>query len=146
MSESSVPSVPCSEIASLSLADAPETSRGETPSSLYFVTASRDLSSSSSSSAESGQGEVAFAPYCRWPAVYGDRVVFVSEDDLWEVPLTGGHARRLTAGLGALSCPVFSPDGKNLAFTCATDGIEEVFVMPSGGLGGARRLTHLSAE
>jgi len=41
--------------------------------------------------------------YYRFPTIHNDRVVFVAEDDLWQVPATGGVARRLTANLGAVS-------------------------------------------
>ena len=33
--------------------------------------------------------------YCRFPTVFLGKVVFTSEDDLWEVGLDGGIARRL---------------------------------------------------
>ncbi|MGE0525518.1 MAG: S41 family peptidase [Bdellovibrionales bacterium] len=83
--------------------------------------------------------------YFRYPTVFGENVVFVSEDDLWEVPLAGGRARRLTAGLGAFSRPQYSPDGRWLAFSSAEEGHLEVFVMPAEG-GEIRRLTYLAAQ
>jgi tricorn protease len=82
--------------------------------------------------------------YLRHPAIYGDRIVFVCEDDLWQVPATGGRAVRLTANLGAASCPAFSPDGKWLAFTASNEGHSEIYRMPAAG-GHATRLTHLAA-
>jgi len=81
--------------------------------------------------------------YYRYPTVYQDQVVFVSEDDLWSVPLAGGVARRLTTGLGAVSCPVFSPDGRHIAFACSDEGNSEVYIIPNTG-GEARRVTYLS--
>lgn len=78
--------------------------------------------------------------YYRQPTVFEDRVVFVSEDDLWEVPLDGGVARRLTSGKGAASHPFFSPDGSQIAFTATEEGTPEVYVMDARG-GSARQLT-----
>ena len=80
--------------------------------------------------------------YYRFPTIHGDRVVFVCEDDLWQVPWGGGVAVRLTAGLGAVSHPAFSPDGEQLAFVGREDGQAEVYVMPAAG-GRAQRLTFL---
>jgi tricorn protease len=82
--------------------------------------------------------------YYRFPTLHSDRLVFVSEDDLWAVPATGGIARRLTANLGAVSAPFFSPDGATLAFTGREEGHAEVYAMDSEG-GPARRLTYLGA-
>jgi tricorn protease len=83
--------------------------------------------------------------YLRHPSVHGDRVVFVCEDDLWEVPLEGGVARRLTSGRGVAARPIFSPDGARIAFTSSDESHPEAWVMPSEG-GPATRLTHLGAN
>ncbi len=79
--------------------------------------------------------------YYHHPAISGDTVYFVSEDDLWSVPSAGGIARRLTNGLGASSYPAVSPDGRRLAFSSHEEGASEVAVMPADG-GRARRLTY----
>jgi tricorn protease len=78
--------------------------------------------------------------YYRYPTIHDDRIAFVSEDDLWTVPLGGGPARRLTAGVGEASHAQFSPDGKWLAFSGTEEGVREVYVMPADG-GTPRRLT-----
>ena len=83
--------------------------------------------------------------YYRYPTIHGGQLVFVAEDDLWQVPASGGLARRLTANLGAVSHPFFSPDGQWLAFVGREEGHAEVYVMPAGG-GPARRLTFLGSN
>jgi len=79
--------------------------------------------------------------YYRFPTVHKDKVVFVSEDDLWLVPLMGGDAIRLSSSLDELSYPHFSPDGKWIAFLGKDEGSFEVYKMPASG-GVAERLTY----
>lgn len=78
--------------------------------------------------------------YKRYPTIFGDKVVFVCEDDLWEVPLQGGIARRLTSNAGEVSYPYYSPDGKHIAFTGKEEGEKDVYLIPSEG-GANMRLT-----
>src|ERR671910_3288028 len=78
--------------------------------------------------------------YYRFPTIYEQTVVFVSEDDLWTAPARGGVVRRLTSGLGSASHPVISPDGDRIAFSGREEGPAEVFVMPFDG-GQPRRVT-----
>jgi len=83
--------------------------------------------------------------YYRFPSIHRDAVVFVSEDDLWTVSASSGIARRLTSGLGSVSHPALSRDGRWLAFSGRDEGSLEVYVMPAAG-GEARRLTFLGAN
>lgn len=76
----------------------------------------------------------------RFPAIYGDQVVFSAGGDLYTVARTGGIARKLTSYVGYEMFPCFSPDGKTIAFTGQYDGNTEVFVIPAVG-GIPKRLT-----
>lgn len=83
--------------------------------------------------------------YYRSPTIHGNRLVFVSEDDLWAVSPEGGVARRLTATLGATRSPSFSADGSLLALVTSDEGPAEVHVMDAEG-GEVSRLTHQAAN
>jgi tricorn protease len=73
------------------------------------------------------------------PTLSQTQIVFVYGGYLWAVPRGGGDARQLTTG-GHEGLPVFSPDGKWIAFTGQYDGNIDAYVMPAEG-GEPRRLT-----
>jgi tricorn protease len=83
--------------------------------------------------------------YLRQPALGGETIVFVCDDDLWAVGAGGGVARRLTAGLGEPSTPALSPDGRWLAYASRDEQHPEVYLMAAEG-GPARRLTWLGPD
>jgi tricorn protease len=64
--------------------------------------------------------------FYRFPARFGDTVVFTAEGDLWKVPVTGGIAQRLTSHPGTESFAAISPDGKTVAFSAEYEGPAEV--------------------
>ncbi|MBI3190037.1 MAG: PD40 domain-containing protein, partial [Ignavibacteriales bacterium] len=77
----------------------------------------------------------------RFPAIYGNQIVFSYATDLYTVPASGGVARKLTNDEGVELFARFSPDGKWIAFTGQYDGNTEVYTIPSEG-GIPKRLTY----
>src|SRR5436309_2149784 len=75
------------------------------------------------------------------PAVSAKLVAFCYAGDLWVVGRDGGNARRLTAGVGLESYPVFSPDGEQVAFAGEYEGNLDVYTVPVAG-GVPKRITH----
>jgi tricorn protease len=73
------------------------------------------------------------------PTLSQSQIVFSYGGYLWSVPREGGDARQLTTG-GHEGFPVFSPDGKWIAFSGRYDGNQDVYVMPADG-GEPKRLT-----
>ena len=72
-------------------------------------------------------------------------IVFVYENDLWQVNINGGTATRLTAMDGAESNPHFSPDGNWIAFSSSQNGNADVFLLPLKG-GEIKQLTFHDAN
>src|SRR5260370_16813435 len=83
--------------------------------------------------------------YGGFTSIHQDHIIFVSEDDLWLVSSEGGRAERLTAGVGEVLYPHFSPDGELLAFVSREEGPSEIYIMPALA-GVAQPLTFESAS
>ena len=66
-----------------------------------------------------------------------------SESDLWVVDLASEQASRLTFAPGQESYPVWSPDGRSLAFQTNRSGPFNLWARPSSG-SGAERVLHES--
>lgn len=75
----------------------------------------------------------------------GKQVAFSYLGDIWVVDTAGGVARHLTMHEKHDITPVFSPDGKWLAFSSNRHGTYDVFVVPVTG-GRPTRLTFDSAD
>ncbi|HKI86283.1 MAG TPA: protease, partial [Thermoanaerobaculia bacterium] len=75
------------------------------------------------------------------PTMSETQIVFTYADDLWTVDRAGGEAHQLASGLGRESSPVFSPDGKWVAFSADVNDNVDVYVIPAEG-GQATRLTY----
>src|SRR5262249_40838025 len=76
---------------------------------------------------------------------HGKTVAFSYLGGLWTVETIGGVARPVTMHEAYHVNPVYSPDGKWLAFTSTRNGSYDVFVCPAEG-GKPRRLTFDSAS
>ena len=63
----------------------------------------------------------------------GSEVCFVFDDDLWIVPFQGGDARRLTATKAREWGPIWSPDGKKIAFCSNREGQAYPYLIPATG-------------
>ena len=63
----------------------------------------------------------------------GETLVFDMLGDLYRVPVGGGEAEALTAGIEWNHQPRFSPDGESIAFISDRDGAENLWVMDADG-------------
>lgn len=66
-------------------------------------------------------------------AADGETIIFELMGDLYELPVTGGEAKRITSGLGYDSMPRVSPDGKYIAFISDRDGDDNLWVANRDG-------------
>lgn len=74
----------------------------------------------------------------------GELIAFSYKGDLYTVPTSGGKAQQITSHLGFDTAPVWSPDGKTLAFASDRNGSLDVYTTSRHG-GTATRLTFNSA-
>ncbi len=75
----------------------------------------------------------------------GQKIVFSYKGDLFLVPAQGGAAVPLTVDKAYDYKPVWSPDGRWIAFASSRFGNFDIFVVPAAG-GKARRLTYWSGN
>lgn len=82
------------------------------------------------------------AVYMTEPSLSPDRkeIVFVSGGDIWSAPAEGGIARLLVAHPANESKPLFSPDGRYLAFSSNRTGNGDIYILEIAS-GSIRRLT-----
>lgn len=74
----------------------------------------------------------------------GKEIAFTYKGDIYKVAAAGGVAKRLTTLDSYESNPVWSPDGKKIAFASTRFGGKDIFIMDSDG-GSPVRLTFNSA-
>src|SRR5215467_11638524 len=70
----------------------------------------------------------------------GATIAFVSGGDIWTVSAAGGDARLLVSHPATESRPLYSPDGKSLAFTSNRSGNGDVYLL-TFATGELKRLT-----
>ncbi|MEO7530610.1 MAG: S41 family peptidase [Sediminibacterium sp.] len=75
----------------------------------------------------------------------GKTIVFTYKGDLYRVPSSGGAATALTTHEAHDFMPVWSHDGKSIAFASDRYGNFDIFIIPSEG-GEAKRVTYHSAQ
>jgi dipeptidyl aminopeptidase/acylaminoacyl peptidase len=90
-------------------------------------------------------GEALVSPDSKWVAYMvstPDLDANRNASNIWIVPADGGESLQLTQS-GHDSSPVWSPDGKTIAFLSSRSGESQVYLLSMEG-GEARPLTHLS--
>jgi tricorn protease len=70
----------------------------------------------------------------------GSEIAFASGGDIWTVPAQGGAARLLITDPATESRPIYSPDGKQLAFISTRTGGGDIYLLTLAS-GELRRLT-----
>lgn len=76
------------------------------------------------------------------PAISPDHseIAFISGSDIWAVPARGGDAHLLVSSPAAESRPIYSPDGKQLAFVSTRTGGGDIYILTIA-TGDLKRLT-----
>lgn len=73
----------------------------------------------------------------------GNRVLFQSRGDIFSVPAENGFVKDLTRTSGAAErYPMWSPDGKNIAYWSDASGEYELYIMQPDKEGSAKKLTN----
>ena len=76
----------------------------------------------------------------------GQTIAFSYQGDLFTVPVAGGKAHQLTTNAAYDSYPVWSPDGKQIAFASSREGSLDVYIIDKDGGAPARLTTHSGSE
>src|SRR4051794_18744158 len=95
------------------------------PFSLANVCFAQAVSANAASTSNTG------TPYFSDPALSPDasEIAFVSGGDIWTVPAKGGEARLLVSHPDYESRPVYSPDGRYIAFASTRSGNGDIYLL-----------------
>lgn len=63
----------------------------------------------------------------------GSTVAFTYKGDIFTVPVKGGKATQITSNPAYESVPVWSPDGKRIAFRSNREGSDDIFIVDAAG-------------
>ena len=109
---------------------------------LSLLTLAASVPVSRARAQNSNEDRPAPRPYFYEPAISPDRaeIAFVSGGDIWTVPSAGGEARLLVSHPANESRPLYSADGRRLAFVSNRSGGGDLYVL-TFETGELRRLT-----
>jgi tricorn protease len=71
----------------------------------------------------------------------GRRIAFSTHGEIFTTPVDGGDLVQITDDPARDQDPVYSPDGKQIAFISDRSGREEIHLVAADGVGGAQRVT-----
>ncbi len=107
----------------------------------YFISAALMLTLASAQAQQSPL-------WMRYPAISpdGTTIAFAYKGDIYSVPVAGGEARQLTTNAAFDSHPIWSPDGKKIAFESRREGSLDVYLIDAKGGTPKRLTTHSGSE
>ncbi|MBR4094172.1 MAG: PD40 domain-containing protein, partial [Bacteroidales bacterium] len=88
------------------------------------------------------------ALWMRYPSISpdGNSITFSYKGDIWVVSSNGGRARQLTSNTAYDYSPIWSPDGKEIAFASDRRGNFDIYTVPAEGGNPKRITTHSASE
>ncbi|MBE6181972.1 MAG: peptidase S41 [Rikenellaceae bacterium] len=86
--------------------------------------------------------------WLRYPAISpdGSTIAFTYKGDIWLVGVQGGESRQLTTNQAYDYAPIWSPDGKTIAFASDRFGNFDIYTVPVKGGIPTRITTHSGSE
>lgn len=86
--------------------------------------------------------------WMRYPAISpdGQTIAFCYKGDIFTVPSTGGKATQITSNSAYDTKPVWSPDGKRIAFASSRSGAFDIYIVDKDGGAPTRVTTRTGSE